>query len=527
MTPVTETRSYNFQPQPRLMGLFLVMAGTLVIIAAGALLASEQPLLALATILALPFIIAMLTWPDVATLATIFILYSNIAVVAVKFHDVPYLVGAAFPLLLIIPLTGYLLMRRQKLVFTPALPFMLLFLFVQLLGTLFARNVNEAFSELTVFIIEGLGIYFLITNVVRTPRMLRRVVWVLLLAGVMLAAVPIYQQMTGQFDNIYGGFGQISERGFRTGEETLFGDVRQLRLSGTIGEQNRFAQILLMLVPLGLFRFWRGGEHSMALRLLAVLSTIVVTAGVVLTFSRGAAVGFLVMVMVMAIMRLIKPHHLVAVLVVAVLVLATLPQYGTRLASLQSLPNFFSEDQSLDDGILESRSTEMIAAFMVFADHPLVGVGPGMFKYYSAEYGEQINPGVLEGTREAHSLYLGIAADHGLLGLLSFLAIIFVTLSILLRSREQLARSRPELLNLVNAFILAIVSYLATGFFLHLSYARYLWLILAVAGAAGAIARESKKLTIAEAPSPMEPSAGWAVLSEARPLPFQSEEARR
>jgi hypothetical protein len=40
-----------------------------------------------------------------------------------------------------------------------------------------------------------------------------------------------------------------------------------------------------------------------------------------------------------------------------------------------------------------------------------------------------------------------------------------------------------------NAFVLAIVSYLATGLFLHLSYARYFWFLMALAGAAGAMAK--------------------------------------
>jgi hypothetical protein len=36
-------------------------------------------------------------------------------------------------------------------------------------------------------------------------------------------------------------------------------------------------------------------------------------------------------------------------------------------------------------------------------------------------------------------------------------------------------------------FMLALVGYLASGLFLHLSYARYFWLILALGGAAAAV----------------------------------------
>jgi O-antigen ligase len=482
-----ETQDY--QSPSRVKRLVVIVTCTLAVAGASALLVTAQPLLTVAAVLALPLIVATLYWPDMATLLTIFILYSNVAVIAVKFHNVPYAIGAAFPLLLAAPLTAYLILRREKLVITSALPYMLLFLFVQFLGTLFTRNINEAFTELTAFIIEGLAIYFLITNVVRTPQLLRRIVWVLLLAGVILTVIPVYQELTGDFDNDYGGFGQISERGFRTGEESLFGDVRQPRLAGAIGEQNRFAQVLLMLVPLGFVLFWNGGEKTKSLRLLALLATGLITAGVLLTFSRGAAVALVVMMGVMVLMRVIKWYQLAVVILAAGLFFVLQPKYGTRLTSLQDLPGFFSPEENVVDPVFESRTTEMVAAFLVFADHPLVGVGPGMFKYYSAEYGNQINPGVLEGNREAHNLFLGIAADHGILGLIAFMGIIVVTLKDLLRGRRWLARRHPQLANLNNAFVLAIVSYLATGLFLHLSYARYFWFLMALAGAAGAMAK--------------------------------------
>src|SRR5688572_26773482 len=43
--------------------------------------------------------LALFVWPDLATLLVIFILYTNAAVIAVNFHGVPYIVGAAVPVL--------------------------------------------------------------------------------------------------------------------------------------------------------------------------------------------------------------------------------------------------------------------------------------------------------------------------------------------------------------------------------------------------------------------------------------------
>jgi hypothetical protein len=40
---------------------------------------------------------------------------------------------------------------------------------------------------------------------------------------------------------------------------------------------------------------------------------------------------------------------------------------------------------------------------------------------------------------------------------------------------------------MATGFLLALVGYLASGLFLHLSYARYFWLVLALGGAAAVV----------------------------------------
>jgi putative inorganic carbon (hco3(-)) transporter len=464
---------------------------------AGGWLAAQQPWLALGLIVAAALVVALALKreaTDLATLAVVFILYSNLAVVAVRFHGLPYLVGAAFPALLLIPLARYLLVQRQKLVITPVLPLLGLFLIVQLLGAIFARNVPEATANIVAFVLEGALLYFLITNVVRTPETLRRVVWTLLAAGLLLGGVPLYQQITGTFDHEYGGYGQPGTGTFRTGEETIEGEVRQPRAAGAIGEQNRYAQIMLMLLPLALFRFW--GERAPALRLAALLATAVIAAGVTLAFSRGAAVGFVLMLLIMMFLGNIKPYQVAGFLVAAVLLLLALPQYHTRLLSIPNAVALFGEssgsEEEQPDGAIRGRATAMAAAALVFADYPVLGVGPGMFRYYSKEYGNPLGLRFLEGDREAHSLYLGIAADHGVLGLLVFLAILYVVLRDLNHARLRWAQEQPWLANLATSFFLALIAYMTTGIFLHLSYARYFWLMLGLAAAAAHIARRQE-----------------------------------
>src|SRR5690606_22516637 len=190
---------------------------------------------------------------DLATYLVVLIIYSNAAVIAVRFHGMPFIVAAGIPLLLGVPLLYYLLQRRQELVITPVTLLALAFLLVELLGTLFSKYVDVAAQNVLTFASEGLAIYLLLTNVIRHPRTLRGVLWAVLLAGILMATFPIIQYATGTYDSNYGGFAQADGAGVTTGQD-LFGDVRQLRVAGVIGEKNFYAQMMLMVVPIGVMQ---------------------------------------------------------------------------------------------------------------------------------------------------------------------------------------------------------------------------------------------------------------------------------
>ena len=455
--------------------------------------AAQQSLLALVIALVCLLAFFVIIQPNIATMAVMFILYSNAAVVAVKFHGMPYILGGSFIFLLFIPLVYYIVFLRQPIIITPVMKLLGVFLVIQLLGTIFTtKGIDLAAPELLTFVIEGFVLYFMVTNSVRSPQILRYVIWTLLCAGAFMGALSLYQQITGSFDNNYAGFAQVTGEGFRTGQETLQGAVEQMRLAGPIGEKNRYSQIMLMLVPLGMFRFW--GERSFWLRMVGALFTVLTLIGSILTFSRGGTVGLVLMLLIMIVMRYIKLSQLLVVLVVCLVALQLFPQYTKRLSSLGSLSTLFSDNESglsQTDGAIQGRATEMLAAALVFADHPLVGVGPGMFRYYVQEYAKGLDLRTLTTDREAHILYLGIAANHGILGLGCFLMMLYITLRNLAAIRKRWSVERPDLANIAASFMFAIIMYMTTGLFLHMSYMRYFWLILALANAAEQIAHDA------------------------------------
>jgi putative inorganic carbon (HCO3(-)) transporter len=455
-------------------------------VAAG-IVSADAPILAVAIASIGLLTTAMILRPDVATLTSVAILYSNAAVVLVRFHGVPAFVAAIVPLLLVVPLARDLVVRRLPIVAPPMLRWVVVLLLIHFLSALQSSDLDTTWNAITTFFIEGIGLYFLLINVIRTPEMLRATTWALLGAGAVVSALSVHQAITSNYGSDYFGFAQATSAAISTGVSTLAGDVVQPRLAGSIGETNRFAQTMLMLIPLGIFRFI--DEKSLTMRALAAISTALITLAVVFTFSRGAAVGLGALMLALMALRLIQFRHVLAMLLVLVLVLVAFPQYANRVGSLAAVASVTSGGgTSAIDNSLLSRVTETLSAGLVMVDHPILGVGPDMFPFYYQQYAEIVGILVKNGAaREAHNLYLGVGAELGVIGLVVFLIIAYLTLRMLLLARRRSLIRRPDLERLTTPYLLALMTYYVTGMFLHLSFIRFYWLMLAVAGAAAVI----------------------------------------
>lgn len=462
--------------------LFVVILIALLGAVAVGLAATNEPFLGISVLLGIAALLALIKWPDAATVLVVFYIYTNVGPVIMNFHGVPAYISQGFPVLLTIPLIWYLLLRREQLVITPVFHLLLLLLVVYILGAVFSTDISWASRKLIDYVLEGVLLYFFLTNVIRTPLMLKRVVWVLLISGAFIGGLSLYQQVTGTFDNNYGGFAQVAGS-FGTGEENLQGEIEQSRLMGSVGEQNRYAQNMLMLVPLGLFQLWI--YRSTKVRIAAVILTGLIIIGGALAFSRGAAVGFVMMILIFVVLRYIKFYQFVLLVLGAVLVLQMFPQYLVRLESLTVLSDAASADGQVTlagaDGAIRGRATDMLAALLIFKDHPFVGVGPDMVRYYTQDYSRDIGYRYLTNNPQAHSLFPGVAAESGILGLICFVLILYIPLRDLVRARNRWKVSHPDWSYLATAFFQVLISYMVTGLFLHMAYMRFFYLMIALA----------------------------------------------
>ena len=437
---------------------------------------------ALAGIAMLGIIILGIIRPNLATYAVIFILYANLADVAYTFHGVPKPIAASVILLLGVPLASLVVLHRGRIVFDRVFILMVLFLLALTVSALVAIDKMIALSSIADYLVEGLILYILVVNVVRDLPALRKVLWTMLMAGSLMGGLSLYQEVSHTQNNNYGGMAQMG--GVFSVDEVGGEKVLRQRSAGPIGEKNRYAQVLLVLLPLALLRFW--GEQSKILRGIAIGAAFLILSGILLTFSRGAFVGIVFITLLMVYMRYIKLQQVfVFSLLFALVLFLVVPDFAVRIQSFASAESLLSDQGAAQtDYSLRNRFAENLAALHAFLDHPLIGVGPGQYPvFYSTEYVNKLGMVNQDQNRRAHNLYLELAAETGILGILIFLVILSSITWPLWKISRRWSFEYPDLANIASSFVLSMFGYMVTGVFLQLAFQRYFWILIALSSA--------------------------------------------
>lgn len=428
--------------------------------------------------------------PDLVVLLFVFVFYTNLAVVLTRFHGVPHIVASGIAVLLLVPIVKYLVVERQPVVVTPVLPLVFVFLGALFLSGTLSREPDVVRGAIDLYLTEGLILYLLVSNAVRTTRMLTMVVWTLIAAASLLGALSVVQELTHTYENDYAGFAQVDRLdvggNFNIAPDTAEEKELRPRLGGPLGSENRYAQILAVIFPFALIRAFRDPRRRF--RLLGAAASILIAGGVILSFSRGAAVAVAATIVLMVLFRELRLRHVVlALAALTAVVLLAFPHYLIRISSLEKITALSTAETSTDgpDSAIVGRQTENLAAWNTFLDHPLTGVGPGVyFHEYSREYANRLGIRYLESDRRGHSLYLEMAADIGMIGFAAFVAMVATALVLLHRAMRYWRRLDPERSMIASSIFFGLVAYLASAAFLHLSYQRYFWIVLALASSA-------------------------------------------
>lgn len=412
----------------------------------------------------------MMIW---LTTAILFLVYLNAPAVAVRVHGAPFVLGALVPLALIIPVAHRVLVRGEEFRFPRLIIAAIVMLLLHALSSLVSIRPYESVATLVTWLSEGVLLALLIANAVRTRQEVIYAATAIVAAGAVMGFISILQQWMGAESSTFGGFGQLASA--MTDESGR----RELRLSGPIGETNRYAQIMAVLIPISAgFAMTAKGR----LRLMFGAATLLIGGGMALAYSRGAIVALGLAVPFALLFRFVRVRHLVMTGVVGFCVLLVLPHYAERVISIGEVAisslGLGPVGLRNADGASRGRLTEMKSASMVFADQPILGAGPGLAPLYYPEYAPVVGGKVRPGTRRSHNLFLQLAAETGLIGLGAFFVVVGVALRELEGARRRLEKRDRVLWAIACGLELAVIISLTTSLFLHAAYIRYFWMLL-------------------------------------------------
>jgi putative inorganic carbon (HCO3(-)) transporter len=435
--------------------------------------------------------LVMMARPELATLLTVFLLYINFPAILTKQHGVPHVVAGSFILLLACPLMYSLIIRREPFKADRTFYLMVLLLAASLVSALTAIDKDIAIKTVQELALEGLLLYWLVFNAIRSMPTLRRVIWTLLAAGSLLSTLSLYQTVTGSYRQEFGG---LAYRQFEAVQDVELRDGPAKRRTwdragGPQNEPNRFAQTLIVLIPLALYLY--RNVPGAAARVCAAAFGALLVGGIMVTLSRGAFIALVLMAVMLTFIRWFKLSRVLVCVLLFAVAAPSVPFFAQRMQGITRLVNLGGgatavESRTVDTSSL-ARVTLMLAATRVFFDHPVIGVGPGQFAhFYSQKYSADPEIKLRDlppGNWRAHSLYLEIAAETGVIGISVFLAIVVTLLRELWRARRRWISHNPEFSDLATALCLSLIAYQLTGVFLHLSYQPYYWFLLALIGA--------------------------------------------
>jgi O-antigen ligase len=322
----------------------------------------------------------------------------------------------------------------------------LLFCITGLLSIPLAISPPIAWQEFSGTFIRCIVMFVVIVNVVRTKTRLKGLLFLALAAALLLSvtAVSDYQQ------------GLMTIEGYRASG----------RGTGIFGNTNDMALHVVTIFPITIALLF--GSKGLVGKLLYGACAALMLGAIVLSYSRGAFLSLIVVVVFVAMK--IGPRHRVGIVLAVVLlggaVLLFAPdKYGGRLLSI-FVP-------SLDPGgSSDARRGELMRSLYVAIRHPLFGIGMGNYQP------EMSYRGLV-----THNSYTQVAAEMGAAALACYTLFIVTPL----RKLGQVARETFENRSNSHFYYLAIglqaslLGYMVASFFLSVAYDWYVYYLVAFA----------------------------------------------
>lgn len=329
-----------------------------------------------------------------------------------------------------------------------------IFLAVNILSMIFSVNAALSLRGLLGKQLKFMVIFFMVAETVNSKKRLKYVLTAVI-ASLLLVLIDVSVQYIRGYDFLRG------YKGFSR-------KFPALPMNASFGFSSDFAGWLIIIVPLcfGIL-FTRGLFNRLVKILLSALALFFLIC-LILTFSRGAWVGIMLALPLMAYylikyskkeMKILIPCSILCAIVLFLVLPQQIKDKGKRLIKNNVKQSELVIDRiksipQINKGSNFERIRLWEEALNIIKDYPLFGCGPNTYSIVARNYKIAGGGGIYP-----HNSFLQMSAETGLIGLFAFLFVLFVFFKISLSYLNK--NKNPLILGLASG----ILAFLVQSFF--------------------------------------------------------------
>ncbi|MBN8696016.1 MAG: O-antigen ligase family protein [Bacteroidetes bacterium] len=295
-----------------------------------------------------------------------------------------------------------------------------------------------------------ISFYFLGTQLFKEYKNIKRFIWLYIIPFTIVIFYTIY---------MHAGFG-FDEK------------TANYVMSPFYNDHTIYGAMLAMFLPVLIF-FCFNKKYSTSIKFASTIFLIIFIIALIFSYTRAAWLSLIIALLAYIVLLLkIKFRN---ILILASCITAVLLYYRTDIIMkleknrqdasrdfekhIQSISNISTDASNLE------RLNRWSAAFGMFEERPILGWGPGTYSFVYAPFQHSNEKTIIStnmGDRgNAHSEYIGPLCESGVLGAVTFIIIILITLSTGFRLYYTI--SDYELKKLVLVTLLGFITYIVHG----------------------------------------------------------------
>ena len=238
-------------------------------------------------------------------------------------------------------------------------------------------------------------------------------------------------------------------------------------------EHTSYGAVLAMYIPIA-FVYSFVLKHGLNNRILGALIFLILMLGVIFSFTRAAWVSLAVALVALVFIVFKVRKEILAIIAIAGMLWlwSNMDDLMARFEKNEqvSSDNLTEHVESISNISTDASNLERVnrwkSAFRMFSERPWLGHGPGTYMFLYAPYQKPHEKTIISTNAgdmgNAHSEYIGPLAESGIPGMLSILAIVFV--SIFYGIRVYYRTEDSELRYIALAAVLGLITYWTHGF---------------------------------------------------------------